>query len=187
MNAPQRGTPAAKAAGARRRVIEGEGLGASPGAYSSIPVLPGGSGATHNFFHRRARGSSPVTAVLGPRGVHVHGAKRAQVGRNIDPLAARQDDIARKYPEMPIFPAATLDNISGAYGETLGQGGRLTVDWQTHGTLFVWVGHFQIRTPATWRMFQVFSDGPMTACGLLWVSDRARAASPDLPEHGRKR
>jgi hypothetical protein len=33
----------------------------------------------------------------------------------------------------------------------------------------------------------LFSDGPMTACGLLWVNDTAQAASPHPAERGRKR
>ena len=137
-----------------------------------MPVLPGGSGATHNFFRRRAGGSGPVAAVLGPRGVDIHraelGAKRAQIGWNIDPLSARQDDIARKDPKMPIFPTVALDNISGAYGETLRQGGRLTVDRQTHDTLFVWVGNFQNSNTGNVGKFRLVSDGPVTlvdCCG----------------------
>ena len=45
---------------------------------------------------------------------------------------------------MPIFPTAAFDDISGANGETLRQGGRLAINWQTHGILFVCVGNFQI-------------------------------------------
>jgi hypothetical protein len=141
-----------------------------------MPVLPGGSGATHNFFRRHAGGSNPVAATLGPRGVDTHctelgtelGAQRAQIRRNIDPLPARQDDIARKDPKMPIFPTVALDNISGAYRETLRQGGRLTVDWQTHDTLFVWVGNFQNSNTGNVGKFRLLSDGPVTlvdCCG----------------------
>ena len=50
----QRRTPAAKTAGVRRRVIEGEGLGGFARRLYSIRVLPGGSGVTHNFFSRHA-------------------------------------------------------------------------------------------------------------------------------------
>src|SRR5882672_11030162 len=105
-------------------------------------MLPGGSGATHYFFRRGSGGPSPAGA-LTPRGMHAHGAefgaKHAQIGWNIEPLPARQHDIAGKHSQIPIFPAATFDNISGTDGETLGQGGRLAINWRTHGSLLVCV------------------------------------------------
>jgi glutamate-5-semialdehyde dehydrogenase len=88
---------------------------------------------------------------------------------------------------MPIFPAAAFDHISGADGKTLGQRTGLTVNWQTHGTLFVCVGNFQNSNTGNVGKFRLFSDGPMTGCGLLWVRDGLEAASRRLPEHGRKR
>ena len=88
---------------------------------------------------------------------------------------------------MPIFPAAALDHISGADGKTLGQRTGLAVNWQTHGTLFVCVGNFQNPNTGNVGKFRFFSDGPMTACGLLWVNDTAQAASPHPAERGRKR
>jgi len=88
---------------------------------------------------------------------------------------------------MPIFPAAAFDHISGADGKTLGQRTGLTVNWQTHGTLFVCVGNFQNSNTGNVGKFRLFSDGPMTGCGLLWVRDGFEAASRRLPEHGRKR
>src|SRR5580700_11485345 len=96
-------------------------------------MLPGGSGATHNFFSRRAGGPNLAATPLAPRGMHAHGSELAQIGRNIDPLPTRQDDIARKHPQMPIFPATAFDDISGADGKTLGQRTGLAVNWQTHG------------------------------------------------------
>ena len=69
---------------------------------------------------------------------------------------------------MPIFPAAAFDHISGADGKTLGQRTRLTVNRQTHGTLFVCVGNFQNSNTGNVRKFRLFSDGPMTVvdcCG----------------------
>jgi hypothetical protein len=140
----KRRTPTAKTAGVRRRVIEGEGLGGFARRISSIPVLPGGSCALHIFFRRRAGGAGLPAAALAARGMHAHDPELAQIGgRNIDPLPARQHDIARKHPQMPIFPAAPFDNISGADRKTFGQRTGLAVNWQTHGTLFVCVGNFQ--------------------------------------------
>ena len=97
-------------------------------AYVSIPVLPGGSGIPHNFFRRRPGGPNPALAGLSPPGIHAHCAELAQIGRNIDPLAARQHDIARKHPQMAVFPTAAFDDISGADGETLRQGGGVAIN-----------------------------------------------------------
>src|SRR5580700_4989275 len=134
-------------------------------------MLPGGSGATHNFFSRRAGGRNLAATPLTPRGMHAHGSKLAQIGWNIDPLAARQHDIARKHSQMPIFPATAFDDISGADGKTLREGSRLAINRQTHGTLFVCVGNFQNSNTGNVGKFRLFSDGSMTGCGLLWVSD----------------
>jgi hypothetical protein len=132
---PQRGTPAAKTAGVRRRVIEGEGLGGFARRLYSIRVLLGGSGLLHNFFRCHARGSGPASRPFVPGRMGAQSWRLAEIRRNIDPLSARQHHIARNHAQIPIFPAATFDHISGADGKTLGQRTGLTVNWQTHSTL----------------------------------------------------
>jgi hypothetical protein len=119
--------------------------------------------------------------------MHAHDPELAQIGRNIDPLPAGQHNIPRKHPQMPIFPATTFDDISGADGKTLGQRSGLAVNWRTHGTLFVCVGNFRNSNTGNLGKFRLFSDSTMTGCGLLWVSGGLQAASRRLPEHGRKR
>jgi hypothetical protein len=71
---------------------------------------------------------------------------------------------------MAILAAAALDDISGTDRETLGQGTRLTICWQTHGTISF---SFDSRTPEFGTpvapvRFVGFSDDSMTAvdcCG----------------------
>jgi hypothetical protein len=82
--------------------------------------------------------------------VHAERGKLADTGRNIDPLAAGQHHIARKHPQMAIFPTVAFDNISGPHREALGQGGRLTIDWQTHGTLVVLF--WELVALGTWKI-----------------------------------
>src|ERR1700722_4012674 len=77
---------------------------------------------------------------------------------------------------MPIFPTTAFDDISGANGETLGQGGRLAVNWQTHGNplRMRWKSpNFEHRQ--RWEVPPLVSR-PHDGCGLLCVSD-----GPGLP------
>jgi hypothetical protein len=52
--------------------------------------------------------------------VNAKRGKLAQIGRNIDPLAAGQHHIARKHAQTAIFAAVALDYISGSHGKALG-------------------------------------------------------------------
>jgi len=61
----------------------------------------------------------------------------ARISRNIDPLTARQDHVARRDPQMPVFAAATLHHIQGADRKTSRQA-RLTFHCQPHRTLHIW-------------------------------------------------
>jgi hypothetical protein len=101
--------------------------------------------------------------------MHAHDPELAQIGWNIDPLPARQHDIARKHPQMPIFPAATFDDISGADGKTLGQRTGLAVNWQTHGNPSSYaLGISKKSNIGNVGKFRLFPDGRVTVvdcCG----------------------
>jgi len=66
------------------------------------------------------------------------GARRcwpAEIGRNIDPVPAGQDDVPGNDAQIPFLAALTLDHICGADREPPRQAAGQTIGWQPHDTL----------------------------------------------------
>ncbi len=111
-----------KAAGAQRRVIEGEGLGGFARRLRSIPPLLGGSCQVEIFFSPGPVSAGGAAVAGTPRNRLARPAKLAAIGRKLDVPPARKDDIPRDNPQLPVFAAVAFDDILGADRKTGRQG-----------------------------------------------------------------